>query len=551
MSSAWTAIDGTAAGRAAGFDTIVVGAGSAGSVLAARLSEDPAREVLLVEAGGAPPIASDIPSDWPTMFNTHVDWGYHTEPQAGCRGRRIFWPRGRMLGGSGSLNAMIYMRGLPSDYDGWEAMGCPGWGWRDVLPDFIASEDNARLGGDPRHGTGGPLHVEDASYVDRGERLWLEAACAAGHALNEDFNGETQVGVGFFQSTIRGGERWGTAKAYLRPAMSRPNLTVVTGGLATRLMIENGRAVGLEYLRGGRPDVFRATSGIVLACGAVGSPQLLMLSGIGPADALAAAGVRPVHDLPGVGKDLQDHVNIQISFAATEPIGIGAMSDADLALSLRQWQEGRAGPRAASWVAAGGHVCSRPGIEPDLQLYGAASPHRDYARFLYPGSGFTLFAVLQRPNGSGEIRLRSADPLEHPAIDPRYFVSDPSGEDLATLVEGVKINRAIAAAAPLAGVISHELSPSAECRTDAEIARHVRGHCTTLYHPSSTCRMGRDAMAVVDPVSFAVHGIDGLAVADASVFPKMISANLNATTILVAERAAQALRGARAAAEAG
>jgi len=450
-------------------------------------------------------------------------------------------PQGQGSLRSGSLNAMIYMRGLPSDYDGWQAMGCPGWGWNEVRPFFLMSEDNPRLGQDPHHATGGPLPVDDCPYIDEGERLWLEAAQAAGYPLNGDFNGASQEGVGLFQLTARGGERFGTAKAYLAPATRRANLTVKTGILTTRILIENSRAVGVEYLEHGRRGVSFASCEVILSAGAIASPQLLMLSGIGAANELRAADVEPVHDLPGVGKDLQDHITVVNSFAAKRAIGLGGLTDDDFANSLSQWQAHRTGLRTSNWASAGGHVRSRPEVEPDLQLYGVASPHRDYGRFLYPGSGFSLFAVLQRPESRGEIRLRSADPIEHPSIDPRYFVSDASGGDLATLVEGVKISRRIAAAEPLAGVIAHELSPSAECQTDDDIISHIRGHCMTLYHPSSTCRMGRDAMAVVDPATLGVHGLDGLMVADASVFPRMISANLNATVIMVAERAAMAV----------
>ena len=525
------------------FDTIILGAGSAGCVLANRLSADPARKVLVLEAGRAAPVASDVPSDWVTMFNTASDWGFHTVPQLGCRGRRIFWPRGKMVGGSGALNAMIYMRGLPSDYDGWAKLGCPNWSWADVLPVFKMSENNARLGNDPLHGVGGPLVVSDPAYLDRGEHLWLEAAQAAGHRLNTDFNGPEQEGVGFFQFTIRNGERWGTGKAYLRPALERPNLTLRTGVLITRIIVENGRAVGVELLDKGRPETLHASSEIVLSSGAIGSCQLLLLSGIGPADELRAVEVEPVHDLPGVGKGLQDHINIPISFGATEPIGIGALTDEDWRSSFESWKTERTGLRTSAWVAAGAHVKSRPEVEPDLQLYGALSPHRDYARFLHSGSGVTLHATLQRPNSRGEIRLRSADPIEAPMIDPRYFISDSSGGDLATLIEGVRINRRIAAQSPLADILSGELAPSAECDTDAEITTYIRGHCTTLYHPSSTCRMGSDPMAVIDPSSMKVRGLEGLRVADASVIPRMVSSNINAPTIMIAERAAQMILG--------
>lgn len=520
------------------YDTIIVGAGSAGCVLANRLSADPARRVLVLEAGGAAPLASDVPSDWPTMFNTRVDWGYYTEPQAGCRGRRVFWPRGRMLGGSGALNAMIYIRGLPSDYDGWAAMGCPGWGWDDVLPVFRASEGNAELGNDPLHGANGPLHVASVPHVDPHELMWIEACKAAGYPHNRDFNGAVQEGVGLFQFTIRNGERWGTGKAYLRPVLGRPNLTVKTGVLATGLIVDRGRVTGIRYLVNGVPETAMAASEVVLSSGSIGSCQLMLLSGIGPADELTQVGVAPVHDLPGVGKSLQDHINIPITFYSHNPIGVGAWTAETLERDFREWEATRSGPRSSPWVAAGGFVKSRPEVEPDLQLYGAISPHRDYVRFLSSRPGITLHTTLQRPDSRGEIRLRSADPIEHPAIDPRYFISDEDGSDLATLTEGIRISRRIAAQPPLHDLLSGEITPSAECESDAEIADYIRGHCTTLYHPTSTCRMGTDPLAVVDPLSMRVHGLDGLCIADASVFPKMVSGNTNAPTIMVAERAA-------------
>jgi choline dehydrogenase len=525
------------------YDTIIVGAGSAGCVLANRLSADPHRKVLVLEAGRAAPLASDIPSDWPTMFNTAVDWGFYTEPQAGCRGRRIFWPRGKMVGGSGAMNAMIYIRGLPSDYDGWARAGCAGWAWRDVLPKFIAFESNARFTDDPFHGTGGPLHVADVPYVDPNELKWLEAAQAAGLSHNPDFNGAAQEGAGLFQFVIKDGERFGTGKAYLRPALTRANLTLKTGVRVTRIVIERGRAIGVDYLEDGQPKSAFAASEVVLASGAIGSGQQLLLSGVGPADELKAVGVNVTHDLPGVGKDLQDHINIPITFYTREKIGVGAWTDESLAASLEEWQTRRSGPRTSPWVAAGAHVRSRPEVEPDLQLYGAISPHRDYVRFLSSISGITLHAVLQRPNSRGQITLRSTDPIEYPAIDPGYFVSDTSGSDIATMIAGVRINRRIAAQSPLKEMIEGEVTPSAEARSDAEIADYIRGHCTTLYHAASTCRMGTDTMAVVDPRRLQVHGIDGLHVADASVIPTMISGNIQTPTILIAECAAAAILG--------
>lgn len=521
------------------FDTIIIGAGSAGCVMANRLSADAGRKVLLLEAGRAAPINSDVPSDWVTMFNTSADWGYYTEPQAGCRGRRIFWPRGRMVGGSGALNAMIYIRGLPSDYDAWEALGCPGWGWKDVFPVFKALENNRDYRDSPWHGTEGLLHVENPSYIDPNEELWVQAAEAAGYPRNPDYNGDSQEGVGFFQFTIKNGERWGTAKAFLRPALDRPNLTVTTGVLVTGLVVEGGRVTGVNYLVNGVAHTAHAGSEVVMAAGAIGSCQTLLLSGIGPAAELEAVGVKPVHDLPGVGKHLQDHLNVAFTAYTKEPMGIGAWTDEIIADSFTEWQEHRTGIRTSPWVASGGHVRSRPDVEPDLQLYGAISPHRDYTRFMATRSGITAHTTLQRPESRGEIKLRSADPVEYPAIDPKYFVSDPTGTDLTTLVEGIRIQRRILEQSPIRELIDYELSPSAECQSDEEIAEYVRRHVMTLYHPSSTCRMGTDAMAVTDPATMKVHGIEGLYVGDASAIPKMVSGNLNAPTIMLAERTAQ------------
>ncbi|MFT7674690.1 MAG: choline dehydrogenase [Gammaproteobacteria bacterium] len=519
------------------YDTIIVGAGSAGCVLANRLSADPARKVLLLEAGRDAPIASDVPSDWPTLFNTAADWGYYTEAQAGCRGRRVFWPRGKMIGGSGAMNAMIYIRGLPSDYDGWSKLGCSGWAWNDVFPVFKASEGNVELGNDSYHGAHGPLHIGNVAYVDPNELKWIEACKAAGYPFNRDFNGAKQEGVGLFQFTIKDGERWSTGKAYLRPALERPNLTVKKDVLATGVIIDNGRATGIRYLVNGVPETALADSEVVLSSGSIGSCQLMLLSGIGPAEELREVGVDCVHDLPGVGKSLQDHINIPITFYTNEKIGVGAWTDESLERDFNQWQSSRTGPRSSPWVAAGGFIKSRPDIEPDLQLYGAISSHRDYVRFLSSKPGITLHTTLQRPDSRGEIRLRSANPVEHPFIDPRYFISDDDGSDIATLVEGIRISRRIAAQSPLKELIEGEITPSVECESDAEIAEYIRGHCTTLYHPTSTCRMGIDSASVVDPATMKVHGLEGLHIADASVFPKMVSGNTNAPTIMIAERA--------------
>ena len=524
------------------YDTIIVGAGSAGCVLASRLSDDSTRKVLLLEAGGDQPINSKVPSDWVTLFNTDADWGYYTVAQPGCRGRRIFWPRGKMMGGSGSMNAMIYIRGLPYDFNLWESeLGCAGWGWDSVLPDFIACEHNANHGNSALHGTGGTLHVESPGYRHPHEEAWVQAGITAGFPENPDFNGESQEGFGFFQFTIKDGMRSGTNRAYLTPVLDRPNLTITKNVLITRILMENGRATGVEYLRNGRPEQVHAASEIVLSAGAIGTPQILMLSGLGPADELGAAGVAPVADLPEVGKNLQDHINVAFSYYTKEHTGIGAWDDDFIAESFREWEATGTGPRSVPWVAAGAHVRSRPDVEPDLQLYGAVSPHRDYGRFLSAKAGMTMHCTLQRPESRGEIMLLSADPVRYPLIDPKYFVSDTSGSDIKTLVEAIRIQRRVAASTPLSTLLDGEMTPSADCQSDEALEAYVRGHCMTLYHPSSTCRMGKDPGAVVDSDTFAVNGTEGLYVADASVFPRMISGNLNATVILVAERAARTI----------
>ncbi len=523
------------------FDTIIIGAGSAGCVLANRLSADPARKVLLLEAGGDQPLNSKVPSDWVTLFNTAADWGYYTVAQEGCLGRRIFWPRGKMVGGSGAMNAMIYIRGLPSDFDAWENLGCKGWGWKDVLPDFVASEANQNHAASQHHGTSGLLHVENPTHKHPYEQAWVDAGAAAGFPANDDFNGASQEGFGFFQLLIKEGARAATSRTFLDPVLTRRNLTLKTGVLITRIIVEKGRAKGVEYLENGHLKQAYAESEVVLSAGAIGSPQILLLSGLGPAGELREAGVDPVQDLPEVGKNLQDHINIAFTAYTKEAVGIGTWDADFLSTSLEEWQTSKTGPRTTPWVAAGAHVPSRPGIEPDLQLYGAVSPHRDYGRFLSTRPGMGFHTTLQRPNSRGEITLRSADPIQYPNIDPRYFSSDPSGQDLATLVEGIKIQRRVLASAPLAQLLDGEMTPLAECRTDDEIATYIRGHCTTLYHPASTCRMGSDDGAVVDSASLRLNGIDGLYVADASVIPQMISGNINATTVMIAERAAKSI----------
>jgi choline dehydrogenase-like flavoprotein len=520
------------------FDVIIVGAGAAGCVLANRLSADPARRVLLLEAGEAePPVASRMPAAWISLINTEFDWGYHTVPQRNCFGRRIVWPRGRLVGGSGATNALIYMRGSPSDYDRWEARGATGWGWKAVLPWFRKSERNTRLGASPMHGADGELIVADVPEHDPAEHLWVEAARQAGLPRNDDFNSGDQFGSGFFQAMLKDGERQSPADAFLTPVLGRPNLTLVTSALATRILIGGGRATGIEYFRHGRIET--AHSGeIVLAGGSINSPHLLLLSGVGPADALKKAGVAPLHDLPGVGRSMQDHVNVVVTCATDQPIGIGGMSEAEFADATDEWLEKKTGPMANPWSSTGGQAKSRPDLaEPDLQVYGVITPHRDHARYLAAKPGISFFTILQRPKSVGTLTLRSPDPLTHPALDPDYF-SDAEGADLRTLIDGVRLSRRIASQKAFAHLDLKEITPSAEAMTDAEIATFVRKQCQSIYHPTSTCRMGTDALAVTDPSSLKVRGIEGLRVCDASVFPDVVASNICASVFMVAERGA-------------
>ena len=523
----------------ASWDVIIVGAGAAGCVLANRLSADPARRVLLLEAGAKePPVGSRMPAAWISLINTEVDWGYHTVPQRRCFGRRLVWPRGKLVGGSGATNAMIYMRGEPADYDRWRDGGAAGWGWDDVLPYFLRGENNARFRDSPWHGTHGELVVSDVPEHDPAEHLWVHAAEQAGLPRKEDFNAGDQFGCGFFQAMIKDGERFGPADAFLNPALRRENLDLVTSALVTRILVEKGRAIGVEYFRHGKVETALAGE-TVLAGGTVNSPHLLMLSGIGPADALKQSRVSPNHDLPGVGQSMQDHVNCVVTYATDEKIGIGGMSETELAEAMQEWTEHRTGPMANPWSSTGGQAKSRPDLPgPDLQIYGVASAHRDHARYFAATPGMSFYTILQRPKSVGSLTLRSPDPLTHPAIDPDYF-SDPEDADLATLVDAVRLSRRIASAHALQRLNLREITPSAEARSDDEIAVFVRSHCQSIYHPTSTCRMGTDARAVVDPASLKVRGIEGLRVCDASVFPDVIAGNICATVFMVAERGAE------------
>jgi choline dehydrogenase len=520
------------------FDFAIVGAGSAGCVLAHRLS---ARgKVALIEAGPASHRSFKVraPGMYQTLWRTPLDWAFSTEPQARCDDRRHFWPRGKLLGGTSCLNAMVYIRGHRDNYDEWRDLGCAGWSYADVLPYFVRSEDNAR-GASEFHGAGGPLAVDDTAAPSQVAKAFVAATAARCKVrVTDDFNGAEQEGAGHYQLTVRRGLRASTATAFLDPIRGRETLEVITGALATGLVVNGDRVTGVRVRAGGAERTIEARETIV-AAGALGSPQLLLLSGIGPGDELRAVGVEPRHELAGVGKHLEDHLLATVLFEASS--GVRTLGRAGLLAWIVQHLIGRAGPLAAPPVDAGAFVRSHPGApRPDVQFHfapwGVLVP-TDKPTPLALGRFATLMPGLIYPRSRGELRLRSADPTAPPVIDPRYF-DDPA--DLDHLVAGVELAREIAATAPLAELLGAERFPGAAVKTRDELRASVRASCNTIFHPVGTCRMGSDATAVVDP-ELRVRGLRGLRIADASVMPRIIGGNTNAPTIMIAEKAADLL----------
>ncbi|MPQ96410.1 choline dehydrogenase [Modestobacter sp. I12A-02628] len=528
------------AGRDSGrdtFDVVVVGAGSAGCVLAARLSEDPALQVLLLEAGGSDrTLEVQVPAGLYKTFRTRWDWNYTTEPQPAAAGRPRFWPRGKMLGGSSSINAMVYMRGAAADYDEWaELTGDDRWSYRSVLPVFRRSEDNAR-GASEFHGAGGPLRVEDLRTVHPWTAALVESAVAAGHPHTDDFNGPSQFGVGLHQVTQRRGRRWSAADAFLHPAAGRPNLTVRTGAHATRVLLDGTRATGVEYRHEGRLRTAHASAEVVVSSGAVNSPQLLMLSGIGPGAHLREVGVDVRHELPGVGSGLQDHPLVPTIWTVRSG---RSLLHGEGPVGYAQWFGARRGPLTSNLAEAGQFARSRPELaDADLQYMYLPVKFWRQAEVDPDVDAFTACTVLVRVESRGSVRLRSADPSWAPAIDAGYLTDD---RDLEALVTGMEIVRDIAATGPLAAVLDQEWRPGRAVTTRDGLRQAAREDLESLYHPTSSCRMGTDGMSVVDP-ELRVHGLQGLRVVDASVMPTLVRGNTNAPTIMIAERAADLLR---------
>ncbi|MDX1464703.1 MAG: choline dehydrogenase [Halomonas sp.] len=527
------------------FDYVVVGAGSAGCVLANRLSEDPSVTVLLLEAGGAdwnPWIHVPV-GYFKTMHNPATDWCYLTDADAGINGRRLQWPRGKVLGGSSSLNGLLYIRGQREDYDDWAAAGNAGWDYETVLPYFKKSECQER-GEDAYHGVDGPLKVSDLRLRREIAERFIEAAKAAGIPENRDVNGATQEGVGYFQQTSYKGFRCSTAKAFLRPAQKRPNLTVIKRAHCQRLLLEGKRVVGVEYRRGEQREQVRANLEVLLSSGAIGSPQILQCSGIGDPEHLKEVGVECRHALPGVGENLQDHLQVRLVFKTR----CRTLND-EVRHPLRKLAVGtqyvltRTGPL----TLAASQVCvftkSREGLDrPDIQFHMQPLSADKPAEGVHPFSAFTSSVCQLRPTSRGSIRITSPDPAVYPSIQPNYLSTD---EDCRVAVDAIKVARRIAEQAPLASVITEEYVPGIQYQSDEELLEAARQYSQTIYHPAGTCKMGHDPMAVVDD-QLRVHGLEGLRVVDASIMPVIVSGNTNAPTIMIAEKAADMIKAARA-----
>jgi choline dehydrogenase len=521
------------------YDYVIVGAGSAGCVLANRLSEDPSTRVLLIEAGGrdrSPNIK--IPAAFPNQFHTKLDWDFATEPEPHADNRPLYIPRGKGLGGSSSMNAMLYVRGRPLDYDGWAAQGASGWAYADVLPYFKKSEDNVR-GASEFHGVGGPLRVAEQRSPRPMDRGFLEACAAVGIPWIADYNGPEQDGASMFQVTQRNGRRWSTADAFLRPVLGRPNLELRTKAMVLKVELDGGRAVGVRLRRGSSgSEVVQADREVILSAGAIGSPQLLLVSGIGAADELEQVGVPVRHDLRGVGRNLQDHPFVTLIWEVTDQ---RTLYGADKPGPMAEWLLRRSGPLSSTVAEVVAFVRTRGGLPAaDIQFHMGAAYFDDHGQEEYEGHCMVIAPVLVSPRARGQLWLRSADPTDKPRIITNTLGPD---DDVASLIAGMRLAREIANRSPLKETIVKELKPGPEAIGDEDLADDLRRRLMLIYHPVGTCRMSdSDEDAVVDS-QLRVHGVEGLRVADASIMPIIPGGNTNAPTIMIAEKAADLIRG--------
>ena len=514
------------------YDMVLVGAGSAGCVLAHRLSARRDVKVLLLEAGGPDKAkAIVIPAAFSKLFKTSVDWSYETVPQEALAGRRLFWPRGKVLGGTSSINAMIYVRGHRSTFDRWAELGNDGWSYEDLLPLFKRSERHVD-GESQFHGGQGPLCVSRPQDPNPLSEAFVDAACAVGLEPNPDFNGARQTGVGLYELTQTKGKRHSTATAFLKSALSRPNLRIETGALVTRVRFEGRRATGVDYVQNGSSRTARAGQ-VVLAGGAINSPQLLLLSGIGPAEDLERLEIPVVAELPGVGRNLSDHLQVPVSHRCRRPI---TLATAENLPNLLRYLLFKKGPLTSNVAEAGGFLrVDESSVAPDLQFHFGPSFFIDHGFGNPPGHGFGLHPTLVQRGSRGRITLGFKSPLESPVIEPCYF-SDPA--DLDLLVAGIRKAREILTAAPFDEYRGEEWTPGAEVDDDEGLREVVRRTAETIYHPVGTCKMGSDAEAVVD-ARLDVHGVEGLKVADASIMPTITNGNTNAPSIMIGEKAAE------------